>query len=334
MTMAKKSKNKTFCVAALYHFADMTNLSEKQARLQCLCENVGIKGTLLLADEGINGTIAGPRAGIDTVIEHIQSWPEIDALNIKYSRSSSPPFLRMKVRLKPEIVTMGKPGINPACDAGTYVEPDDWNTLIKRDDLMLIDTRNCYETSIGSFEGAVDPKTDNFRDFPDWADQLAANPDRPRAVAMYCTGGIRCEKASAYMKQLGFEEVYHLKGGILKYLEQIEPEKSLWQGECFVFDERVSLGPRLTEGNYDLCHACRHPISAEDMRHPDFEKGISCHHCAKTIPSEKLSRLRERQYQVTLAQARGEEHIGSSSASASRHKNAQKNKKRKTGTIT
>ena len=301
-------------VAALYHFAPIEAPARRRQPLLDLCLDAGIRGTLLLAEEGINGTIAGPADGIEKVISHLRGWPGFADLEVKYSTASSPGFLRMKVRLKSEIVTMGKPGIDPARDTGTYVEPKDWNDLIRRNDVMVIDTRNDYETRIGRFHRAVDPETSSFRAFPDWADALAENPHKPKAVAMYCTGGIRCEKASAYMKQIGFEEVYHLKGGILKYLEDISAEESLWQGECFVFDDRVALKHGLATGDHSLCHACKQPLTPEERQTPEFEKGVSCLHCIGTTSPEQRQRFRERQKQISLARSRGEEHLGDNAA--------------------
>ena len=265
---------------------------------------------MLLAREGVNGTICGGEEGVAAVVGHIEAWPEVDGLEVKYSASSGKGFLRMKVRLKREIVTMGKPGIDAARDAGAYVEPRDWNALIGRPGVMVVDARNRYETRIGAFEGAVDPGTETFREFPGWADALAAGGDRPEAVAMYCTGGIRCEKASAYMKSLGFREVYHLRGGILKYLEEVPEEESLWRGDCFVFDERVSLRHGLAEGDYDLCHACKEPLSPGDRAHPAYRPGVSCPRCADRLTERQRGRFEERQRQVELARVRGEEHIG------------------------
>jgi len=315
-----QTESMTYQVAALYHFAPIPDPAARRAPLLSLCEKTGIRGTLLLAHEGINGTIAGRAEAIAGVIRHLEAWPEIHGLDVKYSTSRTPGFLRMKVRLKSEIVTMGKPGIDPTRDVGTYVEPEDWNKLIRRQDVMVIDTRNRYETRIGRFAGAVDPGTDTFREFPDWADALAADADAPRAVAMYCTGGIRCEKASAYMKQLGIDEVYHLKGGILKYLEVTPPEDSLWEGECFVFDERVGLGHQLVQGEYELCHACKEPVSASDRADPVYEKGVSCPHCIDKFDDAQRHRFRERQRQITLADARGETHLGAASSSSKRHR--------------
>ena len=300
----------TKLVAALYHFANLEDPAAKREPLLALCRQHGVKGTLLLAKEGVNGTIAGGEDGISAVVAHIQSWPELDGLEVKYSTSSGGDFLRMKVRIKKEIVTMGKPDINPAIDTGTYVDPKDWNALISRPDVMVVDTRNRYETRIGSFEGAVDPGTDSFREFPAWAEALAARPDRPKAVAQFCTGGIRCEKATAYMKSLGFDEVYHLKGGILKYLKEIPEGESLWQGDCFVFDERVSLRHGLAEGDYDLCHACKEPLSPGDREHSSYQPGVSCPRCADQLTERQRQRFGERQRQMELAKSRGVAHIG------------------------
>ena len=244
------------------------------------------------------------------VLDWIDSDSRFDGLSLKFSTAPSQAFLRMKVRLKKEIVTMGKPGINPAHATGTYVEPSDWNRLVDDPDVMVIDTRNVYETAIGSFDGAVDPQTDSFREFPAWAQSLAQAGDRPRKLAMFCTGGIRCEKASALMQQMGFEEVYHLKGGILKYLEEIPAEDSRWQGECFVFDGRVAVDHDLRPGGYDMCHACRMPLSEEDKTHPAYNVGVSCHHCIEQHDAESRSRFAERQKQITLARQRGESHLG------------------------
>ena len=307
-------------VAALYHFTRISDPEARRQPLLDLCLSEGIRGTLLLAHEGINGTVAGPKHGIDTLITHLQSWPEINDLEVKYSTASGRGFLRMKVRLKKEIVTMGKPDIDPLHVVGTYVEPKDWNDVISRQDVMVIDTRNTYETRIGMFDRAVDPETRTFRAFPDWADALSTDPDRPKAVAMYCTGGIRCEKASAYMKQIGFEEVYHLKGGILKYLEDIPEEDSMWQGDCFVFDERVSLKHGLVEGDYDICFACKDPLSEDDRTLPGFEDGVSCHRCIDTYSEAQKEKFRERQRQIALATSRGEDHLGQDTVSSQRRR--------------
>lgn len=311
-------------VAALYHFTKLTNLDEKQVALEQICKSNSILGTLLLADEGINGTIAGNKDGIKNVVNYISEWPEISELELKYSFSSHQNFNRLKVRIKDEIVTMGKGDINVKEHSGTYVDPKDWNELIARDDVILIDARNEYEVAMGQFEGAIDPKTDTFRQFPSWADQLNQQPDSPKKVAMYCTGGIRCEKASSYMKTLGFDEVFHLKGGILKYLEVVPEEESLWEGECFVFDDRVSLVHGLEEGEYSLCYGCQDPVSPKDRESEFYEAGVSCPSCHNTLSEQKKINLREREKQFRLAQERGQYHLGDKSNSKKRYERRSK----------
>ena len=296
-------------VAALYHFTPFARFRDFQTPLQVLCDENGVKGTLLLAHEGINGTIAGPEAGLRRVLAFLRAQPEFAGLEHKESHASKMPFLRMKVRLKKEIVTMGVEDIDPLKVVGTYVEPKDWNALISDPDTIVIDTRNDYETAIGIFKGAVDPNTKTFREFPDWVRKNPGLHNKPK-LAMYCTGGIRCEKATAFMKENGFDEVYHLKGGILKYLEEVPPEESLWQGACFVFDERVSITHGLAEGEHTLCHACRHPLTPEEHQSPQFEEGVSCPHCYDARTEADRDRYRQRQKQIALAKARGEKHIG------------------------
>lgn len=298
-----------FLVAALYHFVSVPHFTELRAPLQSLCEQYDVRGTLLLAHEGINGTIAGPADGIRTVLSFLRRQPEFSALEHKESWASEMPFLRMKVRLKKEIVTMGVEDIDPNRSVGTYVAPEDWNALISDPDTILIDTRNDYETAIGMFKGAVDPNTKTFREFPDWVRQNTGLHNKPK-IAMYCTGGIRCEKATAFMKAEGFDEVYHLKGGILKYLEEVPPEESLWEGACFVFDERVSVLHGLEEGEHKLCRACRHPLTAEEITSPLYEAGVSCPHCHAERSEEDRMRFRQRQKQMDLARERGERHLG------------------------
>lgn len=299
-----------FLVAALYHFVSFPRFAEYREPLQLVCNENGVKGTLLLAHEGINGTIAGSDEGIAAVLAYLRAQPEFASLEHKESRASSMPFLRMKVRLKKEIVTMGLENIDPNRVVGTYVEPKDWNALISDPDTLVIDTRNDYETAIGLFRGAVDPKTKSFREFPDWVRNNAGLHHKPK-IAMYCTGGIRCEKATAFMKEQGFEEVFHLKGGILKYLEEVSPEESLWDGACFVFDERVSVTHGLEEGEHTLCHACRQPLTPEDLLSQLHEEGVSCVHCHGERTEEDRERYRERQRQIALAKKRGERHLGS-----------------------
>lgn len=298
-----------FTVAALYHFTRFEDPSAVKGPLAQLACSMGVKGTLLLAREGINGTIAGSRAGIDAVLAHIRALPGCADLVWKESTAEEMPFGRMKVRLKTEIVTMGEPNVDPRATVGHYVDPSEWNALISAPDVVVIDTRNDYEVQIGTFEGAIDPKTKTFRDFPKWWKENAERFHNKR-VAMFCTGGIRCEKSTNYLISQGVEDVFHLKGGILKYLEEVPEQDSLWHGDCFVFDGRVSLTHGLKQGDYDLCHACRRPISAEDKRDPAFEQGVSCPHCIAEYTEADRARFREREHQVQLAAARGERHIG------------------------
>jgi len=298
-----------FTVAALYHFTPFEDPASLKAPLAKTCCGHGVTGTLLLAAEGINGTIAGSRAGIDAVLAHIRGLPGCDDLEWKESTAQDQPFARMKVRLKREIVTMGQPDIDPRAAVGRYVAPGDWNTLISSPDVAVIDTRNDYEVAIGTFEGAVNPETASFRDFPAWWE---ANRHRfhNKRIAMFCTGGIRCEKSTNYLIGQGVEDVFHLKGGILKYLEEVPEEDSLWHGSCFVFDGRVSVGHGLREGPHALCHACRRPILPEDCKHPDYEEGVSCQRCVAETSEADKARFRERQRQIALARARGVRHLG------------------------
>ncbi|MFD1796722.1 rhodanese-related sulfurtransferase [Paracoccus aurantiacus] len=296
-------------VAALYHFTPFPDPDAIKAPLAKLACSQGVKGTLLLAREGINGTIAGTRQGIDAVLAHIRALPGCQGLVWKESTATEMPFGRMKVRVKPEIVTMGQPDVDPLASVGHYVEPKDWNDLISAPDVAVIDTRNDYEVEIGTFDGAVDPGTRSFRDFPAWWQQNKHRFHNKR-IAMFCTGGIRCEKSTNYLISQGVEDVYHLQGGILKYLEDVPEADSKWQGECFVFDQRVSLGHGLRSGSYDMCHACRRPLSAQDKTRPEFEEGVSCHRCLPEYSDADRARFRERQRQVELAQARGTDHIG------------------------
>ena len=309
LTSIRQEDGGAFCVAALYHFARLARYQSFRDELETVARENGIKGTLLLAAEGINGTIAGTDQAIANVLAFIRAQPEFKDLVHKESRASKMPFLRLKVRVKKEIVTMGVDDIDPNRIVGTYVEPRDWNALITDPETIVIDTRNDYETAIGIFKGAVDPNTRTFREFPDWVKNNTGLHNKPK-IAMYCTGGIRCEKATAFMKEQGFDEVYHLKGGILKYLEEVPVEESLWEGECFVFDERVSVTHGLKEGELALCHACRYPLTAEDKTSEKYEEGVTCPHCFDTRTDADRDRYRERQKQIALAKKRGERHIG------------------------
>lgn len=304
----KTRSNQPIVVAALYHFATLPDPKAVQEPLLETCRSLGIKGTLLLAREGINGTIAGSRSAIDNVLAHIRSIPGLACLEHKESGADEMPFRRMKVRLKKEIVTMGVEGIDPNHIVGTYVDPKDWNALISDPDTVLIDTRNDYETAVGIFRNAVDPKTRTFREFPEWVANSGLEPGKQK-IAMYCTGGIRCEKATAFMREKGFPEVYHLKGGILKYLETVPEDESLWEGNCFVFDERVSVGHGLVASGETLCRACRHPLTEEDRASDVYEEGVSCPHCHATRSDEDRARYRMRHLQMLQARQTNESEI-------------------------
>lgn len=296
-------------VAAIYKFVKLDDCALMREPLRAQCEAFGITGTLLLATEGINGTIAGTRAGIDQILAHLRSDPRLADLEHKESAADKPPFYRMKVKVKNEIVTMGVPGIDPTERVGQYVRPEDWNALISDPDVLLIDTRNDYEVEVGTFKGAIDPRITTFREFPDYVRNHLSEASKPR-IAMFCTGGIRCEKASAYMLEQGFPEVYHLQGGILKYLENVPEEESLWQGECFVFDQRVAVGQGLAPGHYELCYGCSRPVTQEEKTSPTYQAGISCPNCYDSLTPEKRAAAMERQKQVELSTVRGEKHIG------------------------
>lgn len=298
-----------FTVAALYQFKSFPHYVEEQPALKALCDQHGIKGTLLLGEEGINGTIAGTREGIDAVSRYIRSHLGFNDLEYKESFAETMPFYRMKVRLKKEIVTLGVPGTSPTKTVGEYLNPQEWNELISNPETILIDTRNDYEYAIGTFKGAIDPNIQCFTQFPEYVEKnLADKKDKP--IAMFCTGGIRCEKSTSYFKDLGFEKVYHLKGGILKYLEEMPEEKSLWDGECYVFDQRVSVGHGLKVGHYELCRGCRNPISSEDKLSPKYEEGVTCPHCCDKVDEKHKNRARERHRQTLLAKKRNGSHIG------------------------
>ncbi len=298
-----------FIIAALYHFTRFDDPAALRGPLLALCQAEGVRGSLLLAAEGVNGTIAGPRAGVDAVLAHLRALPGCAGLEWKESTAPANPFGRMKVKLKREIVTMGVEGVDPRAAVGHYVAPADWNDLIAAPDVAVIDTRNDYEVAIGTFTGAVDPDIRSFRDFPAWWE---ANRERfhNKRIAMFCTGGIRCEKSTNYLLSQGVEEVFHLKGGILKYLEEVPAAQSAWQGECYVFDGRVSVGHGLVPGDYTSCGACRRPVSREDRTHPAFEPGVCCPACHGEYSEADRARFRERERQMRLAEDRGTRHLG------------------------
>ncbi|RUO39790.1 hypothetical protein CWE15_08505 [Aliidiomarina taiwanensis] len=297
-----------YICAALYKFIELNNYEELQQPLYDVMVKHEVKGTLLLAREGINGTICGTREGIDAVLQHLRSDPRFADIEHKESDSDTQAFYRTKVKLKKEIVTLGVDWVDPKNSVGTYVPATEWNQLIQDPDVLLIDTRNDYEVAVGTFEGAVDPKTVSFREFPEYVEQHL-DTKKHKKVAMFCTGGIRCEKSTAYLKGLGFDDVYHLEGGILKYLEEVPEEESLWRGECFVFDQRVTVKHGLEQGTYDQCYACRMPITEEEKASEHYQKGVSCPHCYNKTTASQKERFAERERQIQLAKARGEEHI-------------------------
>lgn len=296
-------------VSALYRFVALEDYIDlRQPLLEVMLENQ-VTGTLLLAKEGINGTIAGSAAGIDSVLAWLKNDPRLARLSHKESYCDAVPFYRTKVKLKKEIVTMGVEGIDPNEVVGTYVKPKDWNSLISDPEVLLVDTRNHYEVKIGTFKDALDPNTETFREFPQYvSDNL--DKSKHKKVAMYCTGGIRCEKSTAFLKQQGFEEVYHLEGGILKYLEEVPEQESLWEGECFVFDNRVAVDHGLEKGQYDQCHACRMPITEAEKGSEHYVQGVSCGYCVDQYSDEQRKRFADREKQMQLAKTRGEQHLG------------------------
>jgi UPF0176 protein len=308
-------------VAAFYKFVALDDLGDIKQKLEKVCTEAGIVGTILVAREGVNGTVSGPRAGIQALLAWFAGHNRIAGVPAKFSFAEGPAFHRMKVRLKKEIVTMGEPDVDPNGAVGTYVKPQDWNALISDPDTMVIDTRNDYEVAIGTFERALNPHTRSFREFPAWVKEnldILPEDERPKKIAMFCTGGIRCEKSTSYLVSRGYDNVYHLEGGILKYLETVPPESSTWNGECFVFDQRVSVRHGLEPGDYDMCHACRMPLTEEEMKSPQYEPGVSCPKCFGTHDKDQLARFRERQKQIRLARERGEQHIGAAPRHAQR----------------
>lgn len=305
------SSKDLFVVAALYKFVTLLDYKELQQPLLKRCQELGIKGTLLLAEEGINGTIAGKRESIDAILDYIRLDPRFMDLEHKEALTESLPFIRMKVKLRKEIVTLGIEGVDPTKAVGRYLNFKEWNEIISDPETMVIDTRNDYEFNIGKFKNAINPNTTNFREFPEYIKKnLDLKKHKAKKIAMYCTGGIRCEKSTAYLLSLGFENVYHLKGGILKYLEEVTEEESLWENQCFVFDERISVGHGLKEGPYDQCHGCRHPITEEDKRSKFYLRGVSCPRCYHLVSDEKKKRSAQRQLQIDLAKERGMQHLG------------------------
>jgi UPF0176 protein len=299
-----------YTVCALYKFVRLEDFEQKREPLSEFMEKNKVRGTLLLAEEGINGTISGSDEGVSAVIAYLEEDERLKPIECKKSYTEEAPFKRTKVKLKKEIVTMGVEGIDPRKTVGTYVEPKDWNALISDPDVLLVDTRNDYEVEIGTFKNAVNPNTESFREFPQYVkDKL--DPEKNKKVAMFCTGGIRCEKSTAYLKEQGFEEVYHLQGGILKYLEEVPKDETMWEGECFVFDDRVAVNHDLEKGQYDQCFACRYPITEEDKKHPHYERGVSCPRCYDKFSADRKARFAERERQVRLAEERGQQHMGS-----------------------
>ena len=299
-----------FLTAAFYRFVVLDDTEQLRPQLLAQCQAQQVKGNVLLAHEGINGTIAGPEAGVRAVLAWLRADPRLAALVHKEAWATEDPFYRMKVSLKREIVTLGVPDVHAATEAGTYVSPQDWNQLIDDPDVAVVDVRNDYEVAIGSFQGAIDPHTRSFSEFPQWVERNEALLRGKSKVAMFCTGGIRCEKSTAYLRQLGFENVYHLEGGILKYLETVDAKDSRWQGDCFVFDERVSVGHGLQPGDHQLCRSCRRPLDAADRASPLFVEGVSCAHCHGSTTAAQKSAYAERQRQMERAAARAERHVG------------------------
>ena len=300
-------------VCAIYKFVTLENYQALRLPLHQVMEAHHLRGTLLLASEGINGTIAGSRLAVDALLDWLRNDPRLADIDHKESQTDTMPFNRAKVKLKKEIVTMGVEGIDPKRVVGTYVSPKNWNKLILDPEVLLVDTRNDYEFKVGTFKNAINPNTISFREFPQYVkDHL--DPEKHKKVAMFCTGGIRCEKSTAFLKEQGFEEVYHLKGGILKYLEEVPAQETLWEGECFVFDERVTVNLQLEKGRYDQCNACRLPITEADKASDKYQQGVSCPHCYDKITPDQKTRFMEREKQMDLARQRGVAHIGADAA--------------------
>lgn len=310
-------------ICALYKFVRLEDFEDKRQPLLDVMTNNDVRGTLLLANEGINGTVSGTRQAIDALMAHLNSDERFNPIDFKESYVDEHPFYRTKVKLKKEIVTMGVEGIDPKQTVGTYLSPTEWNELLADPEVVLIDTRNDYEFQIGTFEGAINPNTESFRQFPKYVEDNL-DPQKHKKVAMFCTGGIRCEKSTAYLKEQGFDEVYHLKGGILKYLEEMPEAQTKWQGECFVFDNRVAVNHKLEPGQYDMCSGCRMPLTAEDKQSEKFQAGISCHYCFDKLTEQQKQRFAQRQRQIQLAKARGEAHLGDDAERARQKRRQQK----------
>lgn len=296
-------------VATFYKFIELNDLENLRDRALDFCENQQLKGTILLAKEGINATISGEQENVDQFFQFLKQDERFADIEPKLSYTEEPPFHRMKVKIKPEIITMGVNEIEPAIKTGKHVDPETWNDIISDPEVLVIDTRNEYEYKVGSFENAVSPQTDNFREFPEFVEENL-DPNQHKKVAMFCTGGIRCEKASAYLLEKGFEEVYQLNGGILNYLETVSPEESLWEGECFVFDSRVAVNENLETGNHELCYGCRHPLSPEDLQSEKYQPGVCCPYCYDSLTKQQRDRFAERWRQEELAKQRNEKHVG------------------------
>lgn len=310
-----------FLVAAFYKFAPFPEFESIKESILSAAVARDVMGTILLAHEGINGTVSGPEDGVRELLDELRKIDGFADMEHKESWADENPFYRMKVRLKKEIVTLGVDGVSPIKAVGEYVKPEDWNALISDPEVVVIDTRNDYEVEIGTFKNAIDPKTTSFREFPEWLDNQTELP-KDKKIAMFCTGGIRCEKSTSLLKERGYKNVFHLQGGILKYLEEVPESESAWEGECFVFDQRVSVGAGLKPGPYDLCHACRHPITEEDKLSETYMPGVACPKCHDQMTAEQRTRFEERQKQIELAKARGEQHIAADQASQKEKKRA------------
>ena len=306
-------------VAAFYGFTAIAELQALQAELRALAEAGGVRGTILLAEEGVNGTISGPEPGVQAVLARLRQLPGLAQLEAKFSAAPEQAFHRLKVRIKREIVTMGCPTVKPAEQVGTYVPPQQWDVLIRDPATLVVDTRNAYEVAVGTFAGAIDPGTESFREFPAWVERELrplVEQRQPKAIAMFCTGGIRCEKSTAYLLQQGFTNVHHLQGGILRYFEEMPEAGSSWRGECFVFDRRVALNHRLEPGRYQLCHACGLPLAPADLDHPAYRPGVSCHHCIERFSDADRTRFAERQRQLGLDPQHGISQVGTERTAA------------------